>query len=171
VSPEDRLARFLRALDDLPRGARRLLAVVIPLVLLGALIAVVALAPSAQQPAHRSSTGKRGRVQSPREPDVSAARAPARRFLEGYLAFSYGHGRLSSIRDADRRLLRSLGGQRVPSAARKRRPRILALRVQESAPGVVRAAATIADGSGVRYPLIFYLDHRPRGWLVTRLAD
>lgn len=34
MSPEDRLARLLRALDDLPRGVRRLLAVVIPLVLL-----------------------------------------------------------------------------------------------------------------------------------------
>jgi hypothetical protein len=102
---------------------------------------------------------------------VSAARAPARRFLEGYLAFSYGHGRLSAIADADRQLLRALQGQRVPPAARKRHPRILALRVEESAPGVARATATIADGRAIRYPLVFYLDRRPAGWLVTRLAD
>jgi hypothetical protein len=171
VSPEDRLARFLRALDELPSGARRLLAVAVPLLLLGAVIAAVALAPSPEPPARRPSTGNRRPIQRTSEPDVPAARAPARRFLEGYLAFSYGHGRLSAIADADRLLLRALQGQRVPPAARKRHPRILALRVEQSAPGVARAAATIADGSGIRYPLVFYLDRRPAGWLVTRLAD
>jgi len=171
VSPEDRLARLLRALDELPRGARRLLSVVVPLLLLGVLIAAVVLAPSPEQFAPRPSTGERGRTQPRHEPDVSAARAPARRFLEGYLAFSYGHGRASGIRDADPVLLRALAGQRVPPAARRRRPRITALRVEESAPGVARATASIADGSRVRYPLVFYLDRRPAGWLVTRLAD
>jgi hypothetical protein len=170
VSPGDRLARLLRALDELPRGVRRLLAAVVSLLLLGVLIAAVALAPSPERPVRRPSTGVRGRIQSPREPGVSAARAPARRFLEGYLAFSYGHGRLSSIRDADPQLLRALTGQRVPPAARKRHPRILALRVQESAPGVAQATATIVDGSGVRYPLVFYLERPSRGWVVTRLA-
>jgi hypothetical protein len=171
VSPEDRLARFLRALDELPSGARRLLAVVVSLLLLGLLIAAVALAPSPEQAAPRPSSGDRRPIQRASEPGVPAARAPARRFLEGYLAFSYGHGRLSAIADADPLLLRALQGQRVPPAARKRHPRILALRVDESAPGVARATATIADGSGIRYPLVFYLDRRPAGWLVTRLAD
>jgi hypothetical protein len=171
VSPEDRLARFLRALDELPSGARRLLAVVVPLLLLGLLIAAVALAPSPQRPAPRQSRGDRRPIQRASQQGVSAARAPARRFLEGYLAFSYGHGRLSAIADADPLLLRALQGQRVPPAARKRHPRILALQVEESAPAVARATATIADGSALRYPLVFYLDRRPAGWLVTRLAD
>jgi hypothetical protein len=170
VSPEDRLARFLQALDGLPRGVRRLLAVVVPSLLLGALIAAIALAPSPGQPIPRPSTGEGGRIQRAGEPDVSAARAPARRFLEGYLAFSYGHGRVSAITDADRQLLRALADQRVPAAARRRRPRIIALRVQQSVPGVAQATARVADGSGVRYPLIFYLERRSRGWLVTRLA-
>jgi hypothetical protein len=163
VTPEDRLARLLVALAGLPRGARLLL----PLLLFGLLIASLALAPSGGQP---SSSSDRGRAQRS-EPDLSMASGPARRFLQGYLAFSYGHGWVSRIRAADPRLLRALASQRVPPAARRRRPRIVALRVQESAPGVAEATAMIADGSGVRYPLVFYLERRSRGWLVTRLAD
>jgi hypothetical protein len=78
-----------------------------------------------------------------------AAGGVARRFLEGYLAFSYGHGRISAIHDADRGLLGTLEGQRVPAAARKRRPRIVALRVKQTAPGVAEATAMVADGSGI----------------------
>jgi hypothetical protein len=101
---------------------------------------------------------------------MSAASGPAHRFLQGYLAFSYGHGRASAITDADPQLLRTLADQRVPAAARRRRPRIMALRVAQSVPGVAQATATVADGSGVRYPLVFYLERRPAGWLVARLA-
>lgn len=171
MRPEDRLARLLTGLDTLPRGARRLLAVLGPLLLFGLLVASLALAPSGGPPAQRPSSGDRGRAQPRSEPDVSVASGPARRFLRGYLVFSYGHGRVSAIGDADPQLLRSLAGQRVPPAARTRRPRIVALRMEESARGVVQATATIADGSGVRYRLVFYLERRSRGWLVTRLAD
>jgi hypothetical protein len=171
VRPEDRLARLLAALDRLPRRARRLLAVLVPLLLFGLLIASLTLAPSAEQPAHRRPINDGGRTHRPSAPVLAAARAPARRFLQSYLAFSYGHGRVSAIRDADPQLLRALAGQRVPPAARKRRPRVTALQVKESAPAVAQATATIADGSAIRYPLVFYLERRPRGWLVTRLAD
>ena len=30
--------------------------------------------------------------------------------------------------------------------------------------------AEVADGE-IRYPLVFFVDHRPGGWLVTRMAD
>jgi hypothetical protein len=161
----------LVALDRLPRPARGLLAVLVSLLLFGLLTASLTLAPSGGQPGHRRSSNDGGRTQHPSEPGLSAASAPAGRFLQGYLAFSYGHGRVSGIRDADPELLRALAGQRVPPAARKRRPRVTALQVKESAPAVAQATATIADGSAVHYPLVFYLERRPRGWLVTRLAD
>jgi hypothetical protein len=171
VRPEDRLAQLLTGLDRLPVGARRLLGVLLPLLLFGLLIASLALAPSGGQPAPRPPSNVGGHAQSRSEPVLAATSDRARRFLQGYLAFSYGHGPVSAIRDADPQLLQALAGQRVPPAARKRRPRITALRVEESAPDVAQATATIADGSGVRYPLVFYLERRPRVWLVTRLAD
>jgi hypothetical protein len=170
VRPEDRLARLLTGLDQLPRGVRRLLAVLLSLLLFGVLVGSVMLAASPQRPAHRPLSSDAERAQRSSGPGLSAARDRARRFLRGYLAFSYGHGRVSEIRDADPRLLRALRGQRVPPAARKRRPRIVALRLQESASGVAQATATVADGSAIGYPLVFYLERRPRVWVVTRLA-
>ncbi|HEV3485063.1 MAG TPA: hypothetical protein VG106_06630, partial [Vicinamibacterales bacterium] len=118
MRPEDRLARLLVALDRLPRGARRLLAVLLPLLLFGLLIASLALTPSGEPSGQRPSSSDGGPVQRRSEPDISMASGPARRFLQGYLAFSYGHDRLSAIRDADPVLLRTLAGQRVPAAAR-----------------------------------------------------
>jgi hypothetical protein len=167
VRTEDRLARLLTGLDQLPRGLRRLLS----LLLFGVLVGSAMLAASPQRPAHRPLSSDAERAQRSSGPGLSAARDRARRFLRGYLAFSYGHGRVSEIRDADPRLLRALRDQRVPPAARQRRPRIVALQLRESTPGVAQATATVADGSGIRYPLVFYLERRSRGWVVTRLAD
>jgi hypothetical protein len=171
VTPEDRLARQLTGLDQLPRGVRRLLAVLLSLLLFGVLVGSVILAASPQRPAHRSSSSDAERLQHSSRPGLSAARDRARRFLRGYLAYSYGHRRVSAIRDADPVLLRALEDQRVPPAARKRQPRIMALHLRESTPGVALATGTVADGSGIRYPLVFYLERRSRGWVVTRLAD
>jgi hypothetical protein len=169
VRPEDRLAWLLMGLDRLPGGARRLLAVLLPLLLLGLLVFSLMIAPRGGRHAQRSSSDG-GRVPRAGAREVAAG-GVARGFLEGYLAFSYGHGRISAIHDADRGLLGALEGQRVPAAARNRRPRIVALRVKQTAPGVAEAAAMVADGSGIRYPLVCYLERRSRGWLVTRLAD
>ena len=55
-------------------------------------------------------------------------------------------------------------------AQRKRHPRVVALRVAAFSPGVARATAVVADGE-LRYPLVFFLDRRAGGWLVTRMAD
>ena len=104
---------------------------------------------------------------------MSSATGPALGFLRGYLAYSYGRGPLDAIRGADRRLIASLrhSRPRVPPAARKRHPDVTTLQVVAQAPGAAQATATIADGSGPQYPLVFYLDRRPGGWMVTRLGD
>ena len=194
MGPEDRLARLLAVLDRLPRGARRALTVLLPLALLGALAAALVFAPS-----NRDHEAKpvAGRTPPPtrstptptpmpaREPDptppvgsdigggaVAAAIDPARAFVDSYVAFSYGRARLGAIRSADAALVRTFAGQRarVSPAQRKRHPRVLALRVAAFSPGVARATAVVADGE-LRYPLVYFLDRRPGGWLVTRMAD
>jgi hypothetical protein len=187
MGPEDRLARLLTALDRLPRGARRALTVAIPIALLAALAATVVLAPRPpHHPANVLATHKPApAARSTSTPDptppiggdvggrpVAAAIDPARAFIESHVAFSYGHARLRAIRSADPALVRTLAGERarVPPAQRKHHPRVVALRVAAFSPGVARATAVVADGA-VRYPLVFLLDRRRGGWLVTRMAD
>jgi len=188
VNPDDRIARVLNALDGLPRSARRALMAVIPPLLLAAVVATFAIAPSgrggdapARQPSaqHRPTDAPAAPIPRPawaaaaRESVLSEATDSALRFLRGYLAYSYGRGRLQAIRDASPKLIAALGQARprVPPAARSRRPRLTTLQVLPQAPGTAQATATISDGSGLQYPLVFSLDRRPSGWTVTRLAD
>lgn len=191
MTPEGGLARLLGALDRLPRGARRLLALMIPALLLGALVAAFALATARERRSQRSERGGAARAQTmkrtprpTRDPaasrDVgqaalSAAIDPARRFVEGYLAYAYGLGRLSAIPDADPQLLRALAGQRarVPPAAARRRPRVSALRVTSRSPRMAQATATatVAGASAVQYALVFLLERRAGRWTVTEIPD
>jgi hypothetical protein len=189
VKPGDRIAAILDALDRLSPGARGALIVVSPLLLLAALVAAFAIAPHGRgggAPPPHSSTTDHPRTQptlippsrpapatASTEPALSAATGPALRFLRDYLAYSYGRVSLTAIRNADPGLIASLrrAHPRVPPAARKRRPRVTTLQVLSQAPSAAQATATISDGSGPQYPLIFYLDRRPGGWVVTRLGD
>jgi hypothetical protein len=188
MNPDDRTARALNALDGLPPTARRALTAVIPLLLVAALVATFAIAPSGRggnPPARRSAGRNRAAhapvLQAPRPAPVAAARDSslsaatdsALRFLRGYLAYSYGRGRPQAIRAADPQVIAALrqARPRVPPATGRRRPRITSLQVLAQAPGTAQATATITDGSGLQYPLVFYLDRRPSGWTVTRLAD
>ena len=193
MGPEDRLARLLASLDRLPRGARRALAVLLPLALLGALAGSLVFAPSNRDheakpvathtppPTRSTPTPMPAREPDPTPPvggdvgggrPVAAAIDPARAFVESYVAFSYGRALLGAIRSADAALVGTFAGQRarVSPAQRKRHPRVVALRVAAFSPGVARATAVVADGE-LRYPLVYFLDRQPGGWLVTRMAD
>jgi hypothetical protein len=197
MSPEDRLARLLAALDRLPQGARRALAVLLPVALLGALVASLLLAPHTRprqnEPAAERTRAAAERARpatrspAPARPDptppvgahaggdvgagsVAAAIDPGRAFIESYVAFSYGHVRRRAIRAADPALVATFADQRVPSAQGTHHPRVVALRVTAFSAGVARATAVVADGH-LRYPLVFFLERRPGGWLVTRMAD
>ena len=194
MGPEDRLARLLAVLDRLPRATRRALTVLLPLALLGALVASLVFASSNRDheakpvaghtpPPTRSTatpTPTPARAPDPTPPvggdvgsgPVAAAIDPARAFVESYVAFSYGRARVGAIRSADAALVRTFAGRqaRVPAAQRKRHQRVVALQVRGFSPAVARATAVIADGE-VRYPLVFLLDRRRGGWLVTRMAD
>ena len=103
----------------------------------------------------------------------SAARVAARRFLPAYLALVYGapagSGRArfpSASRPLADRLARSK--LRVSPAARRRRPRIAGLDVDQLG-GVVTVAARIADGS-VAYSIDLTVERIGGRWLVTRVG-
>jgi hypothetical protein len=188
VNPGDRIARVLDALDRVPRLARRMLIVFIPLLLLATLLAAFAIAPHgrsagtatrrhlADQPTAQPRLVPPSRpppAEAGREPSLSTTTGAALRFLRGYLAFSYGRGPLDAIRDADPRLIASLrrAHPRVPPAARNRRPRVTTLQVLPQARSTAQATATISDGRGPQYPVVFYLDRSQDGWTVTRVGD
>lgn len=107
-----------------------------------------------------------------REP-VEPATQPALRFLNAYLAYSYGRGRASGIPDASPSVIRSLvrSRPRVPPAAARQNPRVTTLQVVRQGPRSVQATATVADGSGTQYPLVLFLDLRHRRWIVSGLGD
>jgi hypothetical protein len=183
----DGLADLLGRVERLPRAVRIGAMLVVPLLLLGALVASFALAPGgelhsrawhapgapAQRPPARLVPPSRTPTPATRDVPLSAATDPALRFLRGYLAYAYGRGTLEGIRDADSTLIRTLRRNhvRVPPAARGRRARITSLHVIAQAHYAAQATATIDDGGGRRYPLVFYLDRRPGGWTVTRLGN
>jgi hypothetical protein len=85
---------------------------------------------------------------------VAALRA-ARRFLHGYLAYIYGHGRAAQMSAATSRLARSLASRapRVPPSLRARRPQVLALHVVPAPTGVIEVTALVNDGGLVDYPI------------------
>lgn len=188
MNPGDRIARVLSALDRCPRLVRRGLMVVMPLLLLAALAATFAIAPDgtgdsapirrkvSHQPAAERKLVPPSQprpTRTAREPALSSATDPALGFLRSYLAFSYDRGTVDAIRHADRSLIASLrdSHSHVPPAARERHPHVTTLQIVPQARGTVQATATVADGSGPQYPLVFYLDRRPGGWIVTRLGD
>jgi hypothetical protein len=100
--------------------------------------------------------------------DVEAAKAAARRFLEGYLPFSYGQASARSLEGAGDELRSRLEAEppRVPAGERARRPRVLI--VQAEGVGAVRAGivALVADGAR-RYTVPLELERRRSGWVVT----
>jgi hypothetical protein len=102
--------------------------------------------------------------------DVRRSKQAARRFLAGYLPFTYGHGNAAAIAAATPELRAELARQRprVPVAERRRHPRLELLQTN----GVSRERATLAalvhDGHR-RYTVRLELASTARGWLVTGL--
>jgi hypothetical protein len=103
--------------------------------------------------------------------DVEAARAAARRFLAGYLPFTYGQAGPRAIEGAGDDLRRRLEAEppRVPAGEHRRRPRVVL--VQANGVGDVRAAivALVSDGAR-RYTVPLELERRRSGWIVTAVG-
>jgi hypothetical protein len=118
-------------------------------------------APSEEGPAEGETTASRAQVR--------AAKDAARRFLTGYLAFSYGRGRPRAIRAAAPALERELAQHppRVPRHVRALHPRVRLLQSNGVGARAATLTALIADGSGV-YTLALELARSSSGrWTVT----
>jgi hypothetical protein len=104
--------------------------------------------------------------------DVASAKAAARRFLDGYLPYSYGQASPRAIQAVADGLRERLATEppRVPGAERRRRPRLLL--IQAHGVGEVRAAmlALVTDGAR-RYTVALELERRRSGWRVTSVGS
>jgi hypothetical protein len=104
--------------------------------------------------------------------DVRAAKLATRRFVTGYLRFSYGQARTGAIDSVSDELRRRLETEppRVPPSERARQPRIVL--VQAEGVSDVRAStlALVSDGAR-RYTVRLELERRRSGWLVTDVGS
>jgi hypothetical protein len=102
---------------------------------------------------------------------AAAARA-ARTFLEGYLAYMYGHGSTAQIKDASPQLIAKLplGAPNMTPAGRRLEPRIVRLGAREAGGTVQHVTALIADGIA-RYPIRTVMVLEPQGWETTQFVS
>jgi hypothetical protein len=106
------------------------------------------------------------------DPDERAALSAARRFLAGYLPYSYGQAPAARVRAAAPPLRAQLHSSppRVPAEARRLLPRLVDLEVVSSSGDLgIDISARVDDGRR-RYSMV--LGMRPSGgrWLVTALS-
>jgi hypothetical protein len=103
---------------------------------------------------------------------VRDASAAARRFLDGYLPYSYGRGKADAIRSATPALRSTLAknAPRVPPAlAAKARPRLLGRpQVSGVSGGRVVLLARIDDGQS-RYVALLTVQRRGSQWVVSQV--
>jgi hypothetical protein len=102
-----------------------------------------------------------------------AARRVGERFLNGYVAFLYGHRSAAELEGASGELRRALrrARVRVPPARAARTPRVVALQSAKQSPVTVVVTAIVDDGDLAAYPVTAAVERRTGRWQVTRLAD
>ena len=105
-------------------------------------------------------------VASPAE--VARAKRAARRFLAGYLPYSYGQGPASAITGASPALRRRLTSERprVPAQVRERHPRVKLVQTEGATAGDARLTALVSDGRR-HYTVRLALARTTGGWTVT----
>jgi hypothetical protein len=99
---------------------------------------------------------------------VAAAKHAARRFLSGYLAYTYDQAPASAIRNADPALARTLAADppRVPPRERARRPRVKLVQTDGVGPRAASLLVLVDDGAR-SYTLTLALERGAAGWAVT----
>jgi hypothetical protein len=182
---------WLAALRDRPIAERErhhaLLAVAVLLIATTTLLALTSPSQVSPRRTHRVSIPARVAVSrsvfpaartaraTPRESTIAPAAAlgTVRAFLEGYLAYLYGHAPASGVRDATRALVLSLEAHppRVSLDMRARRPRVLALHPTPASPGQAAVDAVVNDGGLEDYPVGLLLARRDGRLLVTGLES
>ena len=108
----------------------------------------------------------------PSSADVARSKRAARRFLVGYLAFTYGTGQAARIRSATSELRAELARHRprVPASERRRRPRLVLLQSNGVSRERADLVALVRDGKR-RYSVRLQLSNTASGWLVTGLGS
>jgi hypothetical protein len=99
-------------------------------------------------------------------------RRAATSFVESYLPVLYGTARPSSLRSATAEVRHGLtSSARSERSARHPIPRVVALELVSQTAHSALASATVDDGVGPRYRLIFTVERRRKRWVVTNLAS
>jgi hypothetical protein len=181
---------LISALERLPPLARRGVIAVVALVLVGAAVTALTVAPSpgiaarpaprAQRaPAHETASRPLSQLEALPAPPVPPvqlrrAREAAERFLSDYLPLAYGRGtarEASAVRAAlGRRLARARA--LITPVERRRHPRVVSLRVVGMTPGFVVATAMVDDGGLSVYPLRFTLREAVgRRWVLSSVQE
>ena len=173
-------AWLISALERLPPRARRV--VVVALVLIGAAITALTIAPQPGTRVRRPRPVPRGPARQtpphpPRQrvpPPVPAAQLrrahdAAEWFLGSYLSFAYGRARAPSVTPVTPALRNQLVRERAPvtPVERRRHPRVVSLRVVGIMPDFVAAIAAVTDGGIATYPLRFTLQRIAGRWSVS----
>lgn len=126
------------------------------------------IAPAQTTDAGGTETSEARRLTAAQRRAVRGASTAARRFLAGYLPYSYGRRPAGTIRSAAPSLRRALASQapRVPPAlVYKARPRLQRLQVSGIAGGRVILLAHVDDGQG-RYVALLTVQRRRGRWAV-----
>jgi hypothetical protein len=118
-----------------------------------------------------TESDERGQVSASKQRDVRAAMTAGRRFLAGYLPYSYGQRNASSIRSVAPALRSVLARQapRVPPAlAAKARPRLTSLKYSGIDGQRVILLAHIDDGQS-RYVALLTVRRQGKQWAVSQV--
>ena len=133
--------------------------------------AVAVLEPVPVAPDEPAGEGARTPVAVSRA-DVAASKRAARRFLAGYLPYTYGRLEPEEIRAATAALRRRLAAEppRVPAGERRSAPRVVLL--QSNTVGSERAGLTaLVDDGRRRYSVALALVMTGAGWRVARVGS
>jgi hypothetical protein len=179
-------AWLISALERLPQRARRVVVIVVALLLVGAAVTGLTIAPSPRTEVRRATPAPRGpaRQTTPHPsrqrvaPPVPAAQlrrahGAAKRFLVTYLRFAYGRASAMAVKAVTPELHRQLVRERahVTPAERQRHPRVVSLRLVGIMPGFAAATAAVEDGGIAAYPLRFALQESGGRWAVSSVQE
>jgi hypothetical protein len=124
---------------------------------------------------HAGSTSREREAKS--APSVGARQARAavsssRRFLDGYLPFSYGNLRARKIRAAAALLMRELerSPPRVPVTVARARPQLISVRAEATLGAHAISVLAVVDDGRRRYDVPLELREAGGHWVVTAVA-
>ncbi len=167
---------WIRRQLDRPIGERErraaFTAISVVLVAVALLLAMTSTGVPATKPSHEARRATSTLAPVTRRAAPAEALRRARTFLDGYLAFAYGHGPASAVKDTTTGLAAALSdrARMVPPALRRLHPRLVALRATSSTGAAILVTGLVKDGEVLTYPIRVLLAARGSRYLVIGLA-